>query len=430
MPLTVPPLSPRHCAAALALVLCACGGGGAGNSSGTPSLLPSLQLSSTSNVTLTGGACITMTGNRPVTNWALATGAPGTLTPGGGSTATYCPPAGDSAGADRNVAISASAGQETQSLILTVLPPAGTYPLASLASANSMAADKRGNIYISNGSEIVKVDGTGMATPLVSLNRTLFAPFSDNNLAADPEGNLYLTDTYRTIRRIAKDGTITLWAGDGVASSLPDTHIVDGSGERAGFYSAGALSLDDNGNLYVADGRLYIRKVNPARTVSTLVGRSSVLGLSDGLTLSPNGTADGDAMTAAFRHIDALAADRAGNVYIADTFAVRRMAPDGSVTTLAGSLLESGYRDGKGVDALFERIGGISIGADGDLYIADIGNRKIRRMKPDGTVSTVVTFPPGRNEFDTGGQPVAVLALSKNVLMVLTDTGLRKVIVP
>ena len=102
------------------------------------------------------------------------------------------------------------------------------------------------------------------------------------------------------------------------------------------------------------------------------------------------GSTDGAADVALFRQPLGLTHDAAGNVYVADSanHTIRRIAPDGTVSTLAGSAGASGSADGTGAAARFAFPGDIAVGPDGDLYVADSGNARIRRVTTAGVVTT------------------------------------------
>ena len=102
------------------------------------------------------------------------------------------------------------------------------------------------------------------------------------------------------------------------------------------------------------------------------------------------GSTDGAGDVALFRQPLGLTHDAAGNVYVADTanYTIRRIAPDGTVSTLAGLAGVSGTADGTGATARFTRVNGIAIGPDGDLYVSDYDNARIRRVTTAGVVST------------------------------------------
>jgi DNA-binding beta-propeller fold protein YncE len=208
--------------------------------------------------------------------------------------------------------------------------------------------------------------------------------FSDPfGVAVDPHGTVFVADggDSNRIRRIDRKGTVSTFAGgrEGFA---------DGAGAAAAFHTPSALALDRFGNLYVADtGNHAIRKIAPDGSVSTLAGGGQP------------GDADGQGPAARFHAPVGLAVDRHGNVYVADTYndRIRRITPAGLVTTLAGGA-RPGNADGPALDAAFDTPSAIAVGQDGSLFIADTGNNAIRRIGPDGLVSTLAAPLEGERQ--------------------------------
>jgi DNA-binding beta-propeller fold protein YncE len=147
----------------------------------------------------------------------------------------------------------------------------------------------------------------------------------------------------------------------------------DGAGPDARFSSPAGVALDVAGNVYVADfANNTIRKVAPDGTVSTLAG-------------SPGeaGSADGPGVEARFAGPLGVAADAQGNVYVADAAnqTIRRITVDGTVSTLAGAPGEAGSADGPGPDARFNNPYGLAVNPAGTvLYVADTFNHTLRRI--------------------------------------------------
>ena len=155
----------------------------------------------------------------------------------------------------------------------------------------------------------------------------------------------------------------------------------DGMGQLAQFNAPSGIAVDHAGNAYVADtGNQVIRKITPAGVVSTLAG----------LPGSP-GSTDGDGNNAQFNSPVGIAVDGAGDVYVADQLnsTIRKITPDGSVSTLAGLAGTTGARDGAAADALFNHPSGVAADCFGNVYVADTGNQIIRKIAADGTVSTI-----------------------------------------
>ncbi|MCC3159229.1 hypothetical protein LJ737_18450 [Hymenobacter sp. 15J16-1T3B] len=196
-------------------------------------------------------------------------------------------------------------------------------------------------------------------------------------VAVDAAGTVYVADTdNHVIRKITPTGQVSTLAG-----TAGQKGFADGSGPAARLFNPVGVALDAQGTLYVADtGNNAIRKITPEGVVSTLAGAAG----------SPS-TADGVGPAARFNQPHALAVDAAGNVFVADTYnhTVRRISPAGAVTTLAGSPKRIGSLDGPGAAANFRYPYGIAVEASGTLYVADNGNMTVRRIGPDGTVSTL-----------------------------------------
>jgi streptogramin lyase len=143
----------------------------------------------------------------------------------------------------------------------------------------------------------------------------------------------------------------------------------DGAGTDARFDEPMGITADAAGNLYVADTYNHrIRKIDPSGAVTTVAG--------DGTW----GSADGAGTAAQFNHPSGITADAAGNLYVADTYnhRIRKIDPSGAVTTVAGGTW--GYAEGTGTDARFNLPSGITADAAGNLYVADYGNHRIRKL--------------------------------------------------
>lgn len=182
-----------------------------------------------------------------------------------------------------------------------------------------------------------------------------------NGEAIDQQGNIYIGDTFNgRIRKITTTGQISTLAGDGTRGYM------EGDPKTAKFTFPGGVAVDKQGNVYVSDqGNFRIRKVTPAGQVSTFAG-SGV-----------QGDADGDATTAQFKELVDIVVDGQGNVYLGQAHAIRKITPQGVVTTIAGGT--PGYADGAGADARFGYINGLGIDAQGNLYVAD-GSNRIRKV--------------------------------------------------
>lgn len=212
-------------------------------------------------------------------------------------------------------------------------------------------------------------DGTGSAARFAN----------PQGAVGDGAGNLYVADSNNhTIRKVTSAGVVTTFAGAAIQSGT-----TNGTLTVARFSSPQGLAIDGSGNLYVAGGNM-IRKIS-AGNVTTLAGSSTGL----------SGSADNAVgSSATFNFPTRLAVDAAGNVYVADSnnHKIRKITPAGAVTTIAGggaTGTSSGNTDGVGTAGLFNFPRGIVALADGTLYVADSSNHTIRRVATDGTVTTV-----------------------------------------
>ena len=197
-------------------------------------------------------------------------------------------------------------------------------------------------------------------------------------VALDKNGNVYVADEgNHVIRKITPNGTVTTLAGSGQVAAI------DGKGKEAAFNTPRGIAVGPDGNIYVADfGNHRIRRVTPDGTVTTYAGDGS------------SGFSDGAAEKARFAKPSGVSVDKDGRVYIADfgnnAIRVVQKGDDGTlkVGTLAGALAAPGYADGGGGSAQFNDPWGLVVDAVGRVFVADYGNSLIRKITPDGTVST------------------------------------------
>lgn len=193
------------------------------------------------------------------------------------------------------------------------------------------------------------------------------------------------------------------------------------SAMQAQFHDPFGVVPDEEGNLYVTDAgdNNRIRKITPDGQVSTLAGSSE-------------GFADGIGSSAAFNTPSGLAIDSSGNLYVADTGnnRIRKITPEGLVTTLAGDGTP-GYRDGPAHEARFNGPVSVAVDARNHVYVADTYNDRIRMVTPDGQVTTLAGGETAGYQdgealtalFDT---PCAVMALLSGDV-VIADTGNKRI---
>jgi hypothetical protein len=170
------------------------------------------------------------------------------------------------------------------------------------------------------------------------------------------------------------------WVGDaGVLAGDGRMGVRDGEASSARFSDPFGVAVAPDGGLLVADGvdAHRIRRIGPDGRVSTVAGGA-------------RGLNDGPAAGARFDTPSGVAVGADGSVYVADTGnnAIRRIAPDGTVSTLAGGG-QSGLADGTGVNARFNGPLAVAAGPDGKLFVADTYNDRIRVLTSDGRVTTL-----------------------------------------
>jgi uncharacterized protein (TIGR03437 family) len=224
---------------------------------------------------------------------------------------------------------------------------------------------------------------------------------AETAVATDAAGNLYIADTLnQRIRRVTPSGTITTVAGNGTMSFSGD----GGPATLAGMQDPSGVAVDAAGNLYIAaEGNFRIRRVTPEGTITTVAG-NGISGFSgDG----------GPAISAELANPNGVAVDAAGNLYIADqvgSYRIRRVTPAGTITTVAGNG-KYGF-SGDGGPATQAALGvstGIAVDRVGNLYIADEDNYRIRRVTPAGTITTVAGN--GKYGFSGDGGPATAAPL-------------------
>ena len=270
----------------------------------------------------------------------------------------------------------------------------GTGAAARFGSLRSLAMDGSGNLYVADaGNQTIRqiVTATGAVTTLVGMSgmagsadgtgaaARFNAPWG---LAADTTGNLYVADGGNQVIRkvVISTGVVTTLAGTaGMAGST------DGTGAAARFTSPRGISLDGVGNLYVVDaGTHIIRKVVLATgVVTTLAGLAGVTGSTDGVGAA-----------ALFNNPRDVAADGAGNLYVADLSnrVIRQVViSTGVVTTPIGTVGMAGSTDGIGAAARFGAIQGLTADRAGNLYVSDSAAGTVRRVVlATATVTTLV----------------------------------------
>ena len=270
------------------------------------------------------------------------------------------------------------------------LPVSGSVATTqAIDDPHGVASDRAGGFYVSSYAQnrvyhvtasgtLVLIAGAGSAGysgdggPATAAH--LGAP---EGVAVDVSGNLFIADSYnQRIRKVTPAGIISTVAGDGTPGFSGD----GGPATAAQLGTPKGVAVDASGNLFIADSyNQRVRKVTPAGMIFTVAGEGT-------------GGVGGDGGPATAAHVspNAVAVDASGNLFIADSSdRIRKVTPAGTISTVAGY----GYGfSGDGGPATAAQMGdpeGVAVDASGNLFIADSGNGRIRKVTPDGIISTV-----------------------------------------
>ena len=366
---------------------------------------------------------------------------------GSGAAAQFNRPLGITADSAGNVFVADTANNSIRKItaagVVTTL--AGTPSIVGSADGSGaaaqfsypfgIAADTAGNLFVAdaNINTIRKITPAGVVTTLAGTAGVMGSADGSGaaaqfnrplGITADSAGNVFVSDANNNnIRKITSVGVVTTLAGtSGVQGSA------DGSGAAAQFNYPFGIAADTAGNLYVADaGNSTIRKITSAGVVTTLAGTPGVFG-----------SADGSGAAAQFSNPYGIAADTAGNLFVADTSnqTIRKITAAGVVTTLAGTAGVVGSADGAGAAARFRNpFIGIAADTAGNLFVADSGNQTIRKITSTGVVTTVAGVA-GQSGILLGNlpgslsSPQGVALLANNTLAVTTANSVLKLVLP
>ncbi|GAB4056079.1 NHL domain-containing protein [Spirosoma litoris] len=272
---------------------------------------------------------------------------------------------------------------------------------AALGSPSGVTIDGSGNLYIADKTNyrIRKVATNGTITTIAgnglfgfsgdtgpAINAQLAGP---TGVAVDANGNLFIADPDNNrIRKVTTDSKITTVAGNGTAGFSGDNNPAI----NAALNNPTSVALDGSGNLYIADRTNHrIRKVTPGGTISTVAGTGTA-------GFSGNNS---PAVNAVLNNPTGVAVDESGNLYIADrdNHRIRKVTPDGTISTVAGNGTQgSGGDNGPAINANLNTPSGIAVDGNGNLFIDDTFNHRIRKVTSDGTISTVAgNGAPGKD---------------------------------
>ncbi len=244
----------------------------------------------------------------------------------------------------------------------------GVAAVLMLAVGGALAADPPGTI------QTVAGGGAGDGGPATAAN------LSPPAFAIDGGGNILIADTFNNrIRKVSPDGTITTFAGNGIAGSSGD----GGLATLARLFNPLGVAVDGGGNVYIGDtGNHRIRKVSVDGTISTMAGTGTAGFSGDG----------GAATLARLNFPSGVALDAAGSVFVADqsNHCIRIVTPDGTISTLAGTGAAGFSGDGgAATSARLSAPQAVAVDGGGNTFFADTNNHRIRRVSPDGTIATI-----------------------------------------
>ena len=274
----------------------------------------------------------------------------------------------------------------TTSTLYRITPAgeASVVPTAPIIHLHAPAVAPDQTIYVveTEVSRVYRLDGKG-AVPLVPIEqKEVF--LGATSIVFDPAGNMYIGENDVTlVRKRTPAGEFSIYAG---AFKVPGNN--DGPAAEARFVRPRGLAIDRAGNIFVADeASNIIRKITPDGKVTTLAGKAG-----------EKGSQDGVGAEARFSSPRGLATDAAGNLYVADTnnHLVRKVTPDGKVTTVAGKAGEAGFVDGPASVARFAGLRAAVVDTNGHLLVSDETNGAVRSIGPDGTVTTIAGVKPAQ----------------------------------
>ncbi len=324
-----------------------------------------------------------------VSTWA-GTGANTPLTDGTGATATFNTPYGVVVDSSGQVYVADFANHAVrkispQGVVSTLAGVGGVYgtdngtgATAKFSNPTGVALDNSGHVYVADHANhaVRKITPQGVVSTLAGMSLKGYVDGSGgtakfnapSSVVVDSSGHVYVADYgNHLIRKISPAGVVSTLAGMRAAG------YVDGTVGTAKFDGPSGVVVDTSGNLYVADqNNRCVRQITPAGVVSTLAGLRPVV--------SVYGTGTASKYTSPF----GIAVDHSGQVYVSDSIncQICKISLGGVIGTLAGVFGFPGYLDGSGATARFSIPFGIDVDSSGQLYVADYGNNRIRKITP------------------------------------------------
>lgn len=275
------------------------------------------------------------------------------------------------------------------------ITPGGTKSVFSvLGEPNGMAVDTSNNIYTFINCALYKFTPAGSATVFAGNPGTCTTVDGTSSTATFDQNYINLSLTYNpntqdffvadtdqhVIRKVTSAGVVSRFSG--LAGSLGSTN---GTSATSRYWGIRDIEYDNSQNaLFVLDiNNKLIRKVDMSGNATTLVGAAG------------SGFTDGASTTAQFSDGFALTTDNAGTIYIYDNYSIRKITSTGTVTTLAGYMPGySGFVNGTGSAAKFNSLRGGTVDDSGNVFVLDNGNDAIRKITPQGVVTTFASGLP------------------------------------
>ena len=299
---------------------------------------------------------------------------------------------------------------------------------ASFNYPTSLGWGASGVLYVAdqNFNRVRAVAPSGLVSTLAGSGSAAWADGTGAAASlANPRGLAVHPGTGMVYVTQAGDHRIRALSPSGVTTTLAGTggaSFADGQGTSAAFWWPAGIAVDPTGVLFVADRRNNrIRRISPQGAVTTLAGTGA------GSFVNGVGT-----ISATFNFPEGVAVDASGNVYVGDqgNNAVRLIRPSGAVSTFAGSGAAA-WVDGTGTGASIALPHHLAAGADGDLLVVDLGNSLIRRINPLGQVSTIVgggtaAFLDGYGTASRFDNPVGI-AVSATGIVAVADSNNHRV---
>jgi uncharacterized protein (TIGR03437 family) len=284
---------------------------------------------------------------------------------------------------------------------------------AALNQPTGIAVDAAGNLWIADflNYRIRKVTANGLISTVAG-NTFSDALQTPTAIALDSAGSLYIADrSVNLIRRLPPNGTLQTFAGTGSPGNGGD----GGPAVLAQIWGPNGLTIDGFGNVVFSDtGNSRVRKVMPSGSMAPFAG-TNVPGYSGNFS---------SALSAQFTSPTGVCSGPDGAVYIGDTgnHMLRRVSTDGTISAVAGIGFQ-GYT-GDGGPALAARLNaprGCAVDGIGDIFIADMGNNAIRMVTPDGNISTIAGN--GTAGFAGDGGPAAQALLQNPYAVAVDEQG-------